>query len=165
MATRVAHVELISGVAAGIVGPLTWLIWLFVPWQKVYAAGPPYIGTQIIYTSPVDVVHGLDNFTRDQPIYSLLILAFMLVTAAVAYGAYRHVRRSVAEGRLVVWGGTILSLLLLSALHIEVPVDLGARVGVQAQSLALALGLCVVLAIIASVAAIGVEDVLRQASR
>jgi hypothetical protein len=87
----------------------------------------------------------------------------MLVTAAVAYGAYLHVRRSEPEGRLVVWGGTILTPLLMSALGIQVPVSPVAGLDVQVQSLAL--GLCVVLAIIASVAAIGVEDVRRQASR
>jgi hypothetical protein len=163
MATRTARVELISGVAAGVVGPLTWLIWLFVPLHKVYATGDGYTGTQIVYTSPVDNVHGLDNFIRLDPIYSLLILAFTFVTAAVAYGAYLHVRRSVPEGRLLVWGGTILTPLLMSALGIQVPVSPVAGLDVQAQSLAL--GLCVVLAIIASVASIGVEDARRQASR
>jgi hypothetical protein len=163
MATRTARVELISGVAVGVIGPLTWLILLFVPLHKTYASGAGYNGTQIVYTSPVDNVHGLDNFIRFDPIYSLLILAFMLVTAAVAYGAYLHVRRSEPEGRLVVWGGTILTPLLMSALGIQVPVSPVAGLDVQVQSLAL--GLCVVLAIIASVAAIGVEDVRRQASR
>ena len=163
MATRTARIELISGVVTGVVGPLTWVIWLFVPLHKTYAGGGPYVGTQIVYTSPVDNVHGLDNFIRDQPIYSLLILAFILVTAAVAYGVYLHVRRSVPEGRLVVWGGTILTLLLMSASGIQVPGSPVASLDEQVQSLAL--GLCVVLAIIASVAAIGVEDARRQASR
>jgi hypothetical protein len=163
MATRTACVELISGVAAGVIGPLTWLIWLFVPLHKVETQGPPYNGIQVIYTSPVDDVHGLDNFIRLDPIGSLLIFAFMLVTAAVGYGAYLHVRRSEPEGRPLVWGGTILTLLLLSTLRIQVPVSPVAGLDVQVQSLAL--GLCVVLAIIASVAAIGIEDVRRQASR
>jgi hypothetical protein len=163
MATRIARIELISGVAVGVIGPLTWVIWLFVPLHKTYAGGGPYVGTQIVYTSPVDNVHGLDNFIRFDPIGSLLILAFMLVTAAVAYGAYLHVRRSEPEGRLLVWGGTILTPLLMSALRIQVPVSPVAGLDVQVQSLAL--GFCVVLAVIASVAATGVEDVRRQASR
>jgi hypothetical protein len=86
MATRITRIELISGVAAGVLGLLTWVIWLFVPLHRVYASGGPYIGTQVIYTSPVDDVHGLDNFIRDQPIYSLLILTFLVLMGAVANG-------------------------------------------------------------------------------
>ncbi len=156
MATHTARIELISGVAASVLGLLFWAIWLFAPLHPVNVGSEN--GMQVVYTSQVDNTHGPNN-----PILlPLLILAFMLVTAAVAYGAYLHVRRSEPEGRLVVWGGTILTLLLLSTLRIQVPVSPVAGLDVQVQSLAL--GLSVVLAIIASVAAIGVEDVRRQAS-
>ena len=137
MVTGIARVELISGVAAGVIGPLTWVIWLFVPLHRVYASGGPYIGTQVIYTSPVDDVHGLNNFIRGQPIYSLLILAFLVLMGAAAYGVYLHAWRSVPEGRLMVWGITIVTLLLLSALHIQVPLSLVAGMDAQVQGLGL----------------------------
>jgi hypothetical protein len=137
MATRITRIELISGVAAGMLGLLTWVIWLFVPLHRVYTSGGPYIGTQVNYTSPVDDVHGLNNFIRDQPIYSLLILAFLVLMGAAAYGVYLHVRRSVPEGRLIVWGVTIVTLLLLSALHMQVPLSLVAGMDAQVQGLGL----------------------------
>ncbi len=157
MATRIARVELISGVAAGVLGLLFWAIWLFAPLHPVNIGSEN--GMQVVYISQVDNTHGPKN-----PILLLLvILVFLVVTGAVAYGAYLHVRRSVPEGRLLVWGGTILTLLLMSASGIEVPVNLAYRPDAQVPGLGL--GLCVVLAITASLAAIGVEDARRQASR
>ncbi len=157
METRTARIELISGLAAGAIGLLTWAIWLFVPLHRVYVTDLRS-GTQIVYTSQVDVVRALDNLI----LLLLLILVVVVVTGAVAFGAYLHVRRNVPEGRLVMWGGTILTLLLISALHIQfAPVVLS--YGLDAQVPGVGLGLCVVLAITASLASIGVEDVRRQA--
>ena len=157
MATRTASVELISGVATGVLGLLFWAIWLFAPLHPVNIGSEN--GMQVVYISQVDDTHGPNN-----PILlPLLILVFLVVNGAVAYGAYLHIRRSVPEGRLLVWGGTILTLLLMSASGIEVPVNLAYRPDAQVPGLGL--GLRAVLAIIASVAAIGVEDVRRQASR
>jgi hypothetical protein len=157
MATRTARIELISGVAAGVLGLLFWAIWLFAPLHPVNVGSEN--GMQVVYTSQVDNTHGPNN-----PILlPLLILVFLVVTGALAYGAYLHVRRRVPEGRLLVWGGTIVTLLLMYASHIEVPVNLAYRP--DAQVLGLGLGLCAGLAITASLASIGVEDARRQASR
>jgi hypothetical protein len=43
----------------------------------------------------------------------------------------------VPEGRLMVWGGAIVTLLLLSALHIQVPLSPVAGMDAQVQSLGL----------------------------
>jgi hypothetical protein len=157
MATRTARVELITGVAAGVLGLLFWAIWLFAPLHPVNVGSEN--GMQVVYTSQVDNTHGPNN-----PILLLLlILVFLVLTGALAYGAYLHVRRRVPEGRRLVWGGTIVTLLLMYASHIEVPVNLAYRPDAQVPGLGL--GLCVVLAITASLASIGVEDARRQASR
>jgi hypothetical protein len=158
MATRTARIELISGVAAGVLGLLFWAIWLFAPLHPVNVVGAGY-GMQVVYTSQADNTHGLNTLI----LLPLLILVYLVVTGALAYGAYLHVRRRVPEGRLIVWGGTILTLLLMSASHIEVPVSLAFRPDALVPGLGL--GLCAGLAITASLASIGVEDARRQASR
>ncbi|HKB47230.1 MAG TPA: hypothetical protein VKC57_06000, partial [Ktedonobacterales bacterium] len=59
MATHTARIELISGVAASVLGLLFWAIWLFAPLHPVNVGSEN--GMQVVYTSQVDNTHGPNN--------------------------------------------------------------------------------------------------------
>jgi hypothetical protein len=155
-----AHVEVFCGLTCAVLAPAAWIVDLFAPIHTVIASGDGYPGPTTVDTSPVDEVHGLDNFIRLSPIWSLLLLAYLLCALGIGYGAFRHGRRADPSGRLVVWASALLLLLLTPTFGLPDP--RGPYTQLPEQLLWLALAVCVALAIIAAVAALGVEEVRRR---
>lgn len=177
---RAAWVEVLAGLAAFACALLTWASSLFAPLYQDTSGCDQFGCLRVHYVSLVEGAGSLGAIVRRHPGATLLILAFLVAAGMVGVGTYLHGARHVGPGRRLIWGGSILMLVLVSAMSelsvlsflplsaavrplLSYQTWVGAEVISGPDLLALVLGpsLCVGLAVIATVIAMRAKSAWR----